>query len=150
MKILFASLVALLLTTAFMSPTANAQDNSGYFLSSATHAALDTCTNAGTVTQSKAITGWQDFITVTCQVTKTSGTLGGTLVMYGSTQASSPDIWVQVDSAHTYTVTNTAGSKVYVFEIDASKFQYYKVVWTGTGTMVGTIKTHALWRKDPI
>lgn len=97
-------------------------------------------TNTGTATA--VIKMAQSYTTVSIQpiITKTSGTVAGTVTLQGSVDGVN---FVTVDTAFaaskrvTYTATNVT-TNAPVFIIKNSPYLYYQVSYTGSGTMVAT------------
>lgn len=75
-------------------------------------------------------------VTVQVNVTKISGTVGGTISLQGSLDNSN---WKALNTQETQTalatITATDATNVYHWRLSASPFLYYRVSWTGTGTM---------------
>lgn len=103
-------------------------------------------TNTGTATSTLKVTGSTSYVSIQAVFTKTSGTLGGTATLQGSLDGVNyvtiPTAGA-VGAAATYTVTDTATQSV-IFAVDDNAFLYYRVSWTGTGTMVGTLASYLL------
>jgi len=128
--ILFVGLVA------FLTVDTQAQV---YSLKSPYSAVSDTVTNTGTaylstlvaVSPAPAVT-----TTIWVSVTKISGTVGGTITLQGSIDGTN---WKAVNTPNTATAlatfTATDASNTYHWVISGSPFPYYRVSWTGTGTM---------------
>lgn len=100
-----------------------------------------TVTNTATVACSLQVVSPYTSVTVGAVIAKTSGVLAGTLTLQGSLDGTN---WETVPTAlvagaaSTYTVTDVA-SQTKAFVITGSPFLYYRLSWTGTGTMVGTL-----------
>lgn len=105
-------------------------------------AASGTVTNSGTGTITRAMESVAyTKVSVQAIFTKTSGTLAGTATLQGSldgTNYATVATGQTVAGAATYTVTDVATQSV-IFTINGNPFKYYRVSWTGTGTMVGVI-----------
>jgi hypothetical protein len=113
---------------------------------------LDTVTNAGTKTLTMPISLPYKTISIGVTVTKVSGTLGGTVTLQGSVNGVNyvtvPTSFIE--TPNTQTPYTTGGAATYtvpdysaptkIFTIIGSPYVYYRVSYTGTGTMVGTIK----------
>jgi hypothetical protein len=116
------------------------------FAQTAMTASGGTVTNTGTGTITKQVTGVYAKVSVQAIFTKTSGTLAGTATLQGSVDGTN---YVTVGTAHTvsgaatYTVTDTSTQSV-IFTINGTPFAYYRVSWTGSGTMVGVISGYIL------
>lgn len=99
----------------------------------------DTVTNTGAKVLFTRVTGGQAYISIQVDITKISGTLGGTLTIVASNDGVTYyDIGnLTTENRDTaYTVTNTA-SQGYIYRCKPG-FKYYGVRWTGTGTMSGS------------
>ena len=110
-----------------------------------TNLQTDTVTNAGTgYVQIKTVSplGPKLCNSTVFQVVvvKLSGTVGGTITLMGSIDGTNYDPLTTVDS-QTAITTITAGdaSAVYTWRLNGSPYPYYRVSWTGTGTMGATI-----------
>lgn len=90
----------------------------------------DTLTDTGSDTVSYTVTGTYKSISIQPVVTKISGTIGGTAILYGSLDNVT---FIQLNT-DTLKMTNvTTNTKEWI--IDSSPYHYYMVVFTGTGTM---------------
>lgn len=98
----------------------------------------DTVTNTGTAYLSTVAVSPAPAVTTTfwVAVTKISGTVGGTITLQGSLDGTN---WKAVNTPNTATAlatfTATDASNTYHWIISGSPFKYYRVSWTGTGTM---------------
>ncbi len=103
-------------------------------------------TNTGTGTATATIANSYETVTIQAIFTKTSGTLAGTATLQvsldGTVYITAPT-QVTVAGASTYTVTDVASQSI-SFIINKAPYKYYRVSWTGTGTMVGTIAAYIL------
>lgn len=93
--------------------------------------ARDTVTNAGTETWT-ASAPKAKTIGIVVSVTKVSGTVGGTIVVQGSP-----------DGTTYYTIASSSqtpsdASATYGWEFTDPKWAYYRLLFTGTGTMVAS------------
>lgn len=101
---------------------------------------LDTVTNTAAISTTAATVGsWYASASVQAQivVTKISGTVGGTLGLYGSMNGTNWTI--------TETATTPSDASVNYFISTTKRYKYYKVMYTGTGTMVASLKTYLLY-----
>ena len=84
--------------------------------------------------------------TIQALITKASGTLGGTMTLYGSNDGVNWIALTDATSAPTiiaYTVTDTgtyAAPQTKTWYLGAHQMKYYKLTHAGTGTMVGRFK----------
>lgn len=108
----------------------------------------DTVTNTATVyLTSGRIAGTDGITTVQVNVTKISGTVGGTISLLGSLDGTN---YKALNTAETQTalatVTATDATNVYHWRLSASPFIFYRVSWTGTGTMSASFSSKILAR----
>jgi hypothetical protein len=109
----------------------------------------DTVTNAGTAYLSVRNTEKSSLTPTTIQVvvTKISGTVGGTISLQGSVDGTS---YKALNTAETQTalatITATDASNVYHWRLSNNPFTYYRVSWTGTGTMAASFTAQLLSR----
>lgn len=93
-----------------------------------------TITNTATVSCSTNVQNTHDNVSVQVTVTKTSGTIAGSAILFGSVDG----INYNAIGVDTLTLTNvTTNTKIWAFT-NANYF-YYKVSVTGSGTMAGTV-----------
>jgi hypothetical protein len=98
-------------------------------------------TNTGTGTATLAVVSGKPHVSILATFTKTSGTLGGTATLQGSIDGTTYETiptGATLGGASTYTVTDTASQKA-SFTVKNNAYNYYRISWTGTGTMVGTM-----------
>jgi len=98
-------------------------------------------TNTGTGTATLSVTGSKIHVSIKATFEKTSGTLGGTATLQASVDGTNYETvptGATVAGASTYTVTDTASQSV-VFIVKNNYANKYRISWTGTGTMVGTM-----------
>jgi len=105
--------------------------------------ATDTVTNTATayVSTLNAISpAPATSTTIWIIVTKISGTVGGTITLQGSIDGTN---WKAMNTVDTQTalatITATDATNTYHYRLAGSPFPYYRVTWTGTGTMSATI-----------
>lgn len=104
--------------------------------------AIDTVTNTGSETWTLKVPGFQKTVAVQFTATKISGTVGGSVLLQGSLNGSN---WDTVVSTSAYTATDVA-SQTEIFAVENSKYLYYRVQWTGTGTMSASARCWLLAR----
>lgn len=139
-------MIGALFMTLITSTDSNAQTctTCGYLKSSPTHANIDTATNADTVIQSITISGYWAVVTIMPTVTKISGTVGGTMQLYGSIDGSKYALIDTID----YTAANVAGAQTFTgWSIVPSKYVSYQIRYITSGTMSAKLQTYAIWRK---
>ena len=105
----------------------------------------DTVTNTGVgVLTTKRVTG-TGAVTIQVNVTKVSGTVGGTISLQGSLDGTNfKALNTEETQTALATITATDASNVYHWRLSKSPFLYYRVSWTGTGTMVATFTSRIL------
>jgi hypothetical protein len=102
---------------------------------------IDTVTNTGVAYVSSVLVKPAPAVTTTfwVSVTKISGTVGGTISLQGSLDGTN---WKALNQPNTQTavttITATDATANYHWVISGSPFQYYRVSWTGTGTMAAS------------
>jgi len=110
---------------------------------------LDTVTNAATnfLTSPRA-TGSNNLITVQVDVLKISGTVAGVITLQGSLDGITYKA-ITLENAQTVlpTITATDANNTYHFRLSSNPFLFYRVSWTGTGTMAASFGAKMLLRK---
>lgn len=124
----------------------------------------DTATNTGTAYDTIVLNLPYRNASIEVQCTKISGTLGGILkvqVANVNTLTTGPSWKTLTDTA---TVSNTTGTKSYYFELPGAAqlnntgtlknnvpstlpYCIYRILWTGTGTMSGSMKAWFVGRQ---
>lgn len=110
----------------------------------------DTVTNTGTAYLSSVALTRVAAVTTTVwvAVTKISGTVGGTITLQGSLDGTN---WKALNTPNTATAlatfTATDANNTYHWVISGSPFRFYRVSWTGTGTMAASF-TAKLYRSQ--
>lgn len=102
---------------------------------------IDTTTNAGVRVLAKVVPGNKATVTIQVDVTKISGTLGGTIIPV----ASNDGVKWYANGTASFTVTDVASQGVNFASFPLG-WAYYGVQWTGTGTMSGSFKATLLAR----
>jgi hypothetical protein len=96
---------------------------------------VDTVTNTGSKSSTAYhVVNWFAGATVQTTITKISGTVGGTLGLYGSSDGTG---WTLVGSSQ----TPGDGSATYAFSTTVA-YPYFRVTYAGTGTMTASFKTY--------
>ena len=81
--------------------------------------------------------------TIWIAVTKISGTVGGTITLQGSLDGTNYKAINTVDTQTAEaTITATDASNTYHYRLASSPFPYYRVSWTGTGTMAASFRAY--------
>lgn len=78
-------------------------------------------------------------------VAKVSGTVAGTITMQGSIDGTTYKA-MNTPSSQTAlaTITATDATNTYHYILPGNPFKYYRISWTGTGTMVATVSAKIL------
>ncbi len=115
-----------------------------------TRLTLDTVSNTGTsyVTTPVISNAAATSTTVWITVTKISGTVGGTISLLGSFDGTNFKAINTVDTQTALaTITATDASNTYHYRLQGSPFPYYRVSWTGTGTMSASFRAQFMRAK---
>lgn len=104
--------------------------------------AVDTVSNTGTETWTLRVPGFHKTVAVQFIATKISGTIAGSVTLQGSLNGTS---WATVPGTSAFTATDVASQSA-VFKLDNSGFSYYRISWTGTGTMSASGRAYLLAR----
>lgn len=144
---------------AYLLPNkASGQMNKVTSLLSAYSIATDTVTNTGTNYVSLLVQNWYEVMTFQANITKISGTIAGTITLQGSNDGTNyvtiPTTYI-ASSAHTPYVVGGAAtasptnvtSQSFLFTLVASPFQYYRLSYTGSGTMAAKLSAKVLTSK---
>ena len=108
----------------------------------------DTTTNTGASYVGLGVTNWYNTVTIQSVVTKISGTVAGTVTLQGSIDGTN---YVTVNSSYadvtSYSPTNvTTSSKLFV--VTGSPYRYYRLSYTGAGTMAASHRGYVLPNKN--
>jgi pyridoxine/pyridoxamine 5'-phosphate oxidase len=137
-KIIFA-LGILVCLVAFSTPETKAQGIKT--MKNAALSATETVTNTGTAFLSAAATSSETSTTaVQVVVTKTSGTVAGTISLLGSVDGvnfKAATLTEASTALHTFTATDVA-SQTFIWRLTGNPYRVYRVSYTGAGTMVAT------------
>jgi hypothetical protein len=143
-------ILALGLVVAFIAaPLLSKAQTSVQTMYNASASATETVTNTGTgILTSAIVRGNASQVTIQVAITETSGTTAGTLTLQGS-----------LDGTNFYTLTNATSvpqvttftaldvaSQTFIWRLDANPCAYYRVSWTGSGTMIDTFTGKILTR----
>jgi hypothetical protein len=104
--------------------------------------AIDTVSNTGTETWTLKTPGYAKTVAVQFVATKISGTVAGSVTLQGSLNGTN---WATVPSQSAFTATDVA-SQTAVWKFDDSGFLYYRLSWTGAGTMSASGRAYILTR----
>lgn len=99
--------------------------------------------STGTETQSAKIAGYRDVVSIQVEVNRLSGTAGGTAILQGSLYGTA-NTFVNID---TLTFTNVA-AQTKIFEVNPSKYVFYRVAVTVSGTQSLDFRSLAVARKN--
>jgi len=107
----------------------------------------DTCVNGATTYVGITVNNSYSTISLQVVITKISGTVAGTITIQASNDGTN---YVTVNSGYitstTHTATNVATSSK-LFTITGSPYKYYRMSYTGSGTMSATIKGYLVANK---
>jgi hypothetical protein len=109
-----------------------------FFQPLGTNLRIDTCTNTATafVTTREVIDTEAKSTVIQVNVTKISGTVGGTISLLGSLDGVNyKAIVVNESQTALATITATDATTSYHWRLTGSPYRFYRVSWTGTGTM---------------
>ena len=106
-----------------------------------------TVTNTGVDYVSAQVSNWYNTVSIQSVVTKISGTVAGTVTLQGSVDGNG---YVTVDSNFanftSFSPTNqTTNTRIFV--VTGSPYKYYRLSYTGAGTMAATLKGYVLPNK---
>lgn len=104
-----------------------------------------TLTNVATDSTRVTISGAKSAITFKYDISKTSGTVGGTIVLKArtvhSTLGTSTEQWVQLNS---YTITDATATSVVAYS--ANNYTDFLIITTTSGTQVSVHRKYLLYR----
>lgn len=108
----------------------------------------DTTTNAANSYVTLNVSNWYNTVAIQSVITKISGTVGGTATLQGSIDGTN---FVTVSSSYadvtSYTPTDLAtNSKLFI--VTGSPYRYYRISYTGTGTMSASHRGYVLPNKN--
>lgn len=112
-------------------------------LSTTTGLALDTVTNTGARSQVLRLAGPNTIITIISTVTEITGTTAGTVKLYGSLDGVN---YAEINSSNVFSPADILTAQSYAWHVNPSQYTYYKVTYTGTGTMAAKLATGVLRR----
>ncbi len=142
------NLLLLFAAVIFMAVSSNAQT----FQMTGAYTTGDTVTNTATKACSLKVVHSYKQISIQADITKIDGTVGGTLTLYGTVDGTN---YVAVDTciyvhamASTYTATNTSGTQSKIWIMNNNPYLWYKLSYTGTGTMRAILKGYLLPREN--
>lgn len=101
-----------------------------------------TLTNAATDTAFVTISGSRSAVTFKYDITKTSGTVAGTIVLQGQLSSVAGEQWTTID---TYTLTDATFSKWVTFAYNPGL--KYRIITTTSGTQVSVHNKYLLYRQ---
>lgn len=136
-----AALILLFMAVGlFSTPAVSQASNNEQSLKSIYSLTSDTVTNTATIyltsTRVSSTNSLSQQTTVQVNVTKISGTVGGTISLLGSLDGTNFKALNTIETQTALaTITATDASNVYHWRLTGSPFLYYRVSWTGTGTM---------------
>jgi hypothetical protein len=108
----------------------------------------DTTDNTGVSYVGLGVEKWYERVTIQSVVTKISGTVAGTVTLQGSIDGTN---YVTVNSSYadvtSYSPTNVATSSK-LFVVTGSPYRYYRLSYTGAGTMSASHRGYVLPSKN--
>lgn len=140
-KVTFAGTGTMVATpNAYILTNGSGQARTTATLTSNVSLSSDTTTNSATSYLTIPVTKWYNTMAIQSVVTKISGTVGGTVTLQGSIDGTN---FSTVNStyvdASSYTPTDQAtNSKIFI--VMGSPYRFYRVSYTGTGTMSASHK----------
>ena len=138
----FIALVLVLLTATSLF----AQSTTQNFISKYNGTVEDTVVNTTAKTiASPKIESFYDLVGVEVRITKVSGTVAGTLRLFGSYDGTN---WVRVNASDSLIVPNTA-TAYKSFTVTSYPYRYLGVTYTPTGTMSAKMRASALYKRKP-
>lgn len=100
----------------------------------------DTIVNTATGYVGLTVNNYYKEVSIQTVITKISGTVAGTVTLQGSNDGTNyVTVSTSYSDAQTHTATNVATSSK-LFTITGSPYKYYRLSYTGSGTMSATIK----------
>lgn len=90
------------------------------------------------------IGGYQSVVAIQPVVTKISGTAAGVVRLFGSLDGVN---FVRVNATDSLNVANVSTAQTKIFTVAPSSYSYYRIGYTGTGTMACKLQSLAIWRK---
>ncbi len=145
MKEIFILFTAIIFCLSLTVATAQTYQMTGVYTTG------DTVVNTAAKSCSLKVVKSYKQVSIQAVVTKISGTVGGSIILYGTVDGTN---YVAVDSSliqtrsypyPSFTPTNVASqSKVWI--INNSPYLWFKLTYTGTGTMSATLKGYMLPR----
>lgn len=142
---------------AYLMPNGRGSATTVYTMKQATGAVSDTVDDSGTGYVSLQVQNSYKAVSIQFVGTKISGTVAGTVTLQGSLNGtnyntvstvylkSNPITPFSTGAVATFTATNGTSTKLWT--ITNSPYEYYRLSWTGTGTMSGIIKGYLLPNK---
>ncbi|OYW19924.1 MAG: hypothetical protein B7Z54_02590 [Sphingobacteriales bacterium 12-47-4] len=137
-KIIFLLFLTIgLMGVSAVDNQAKAQDAEGWF------AALDTMTNADTATYDLTVTGAKHSISFQTNILKISGTVGGTINVYGSVDGTN---FLTTAIGTQITIANASGN--YGFTFGDNRYKKYRIVVITSGTQSCSQRTRYMYRRQ--
>lgn len=103
---------------------------------------LDTLDNTEADTTIVTISGYKRAVTFQHNVTKISGTVAGTIILYGTVDTSASPVWVTLK-----TDSLTDGTHVHTNVLTTNSWKKYRIIKTGIGTQSSSHRTYLLYRE---
>lgn len=135
MKKIGTLLFGLLLSVASFAQTAN----SVYSMTSTFGYTTDTVTNTATKWVKTQVQSGYNTVSIQAVVTKISGTVAGNVILQGSNDGTNY-VSIGLDTLATTDVT----TNTHVFTVQDSPYEYYRLSYTGSGTMAAKLKGYLM------
>lgn len=138
-------ILTLIVAFALSVTMANAQTSTGLVVlkSSPTHVPTDTVVNTAVKLQTGQLSVGYSLVSVQADVTVISGTAGGVIRLFGSTNGTK---FVRINATDSLNVNVNALSKIFV--VNPGAYTHYRISYTGAGTMSMKLNSQAAWRKE--
>lgn len=137
-----SAMIALLMLFNVFTASAQQSVFTDFKNSLSPYALTDTVTNGGTaVVTTPRVPGGGSSVTITATCVKISGTVAGTITLMGSLDGTNFKALAVTESQTalaTATATNVA-TEFFSWHLRSNPYLYYRISWTGTGTMAATI-----------
>lgn len=142
MKTIKAFLFAAMILMVSFAASAQTEGVTRSMISVANGTVLDTVNNTGVRSQLLRVPGSYSAVTIVSTVTEISGTTAGTVKLWGSLDGTN---YALVDSNY-FSPADQVAAQSYAWQVKPSTFTYYKVIYTGAGTMSAKLATKILRR----
>lgn len=142
MKTIQAFLFAVMILMVSFNASAQTEGTMRSLISTTNSTALDTVTNSGVRSQLLRVPGSFSAVTIVATVTEINGTTAGSVRLWGSLDGTN---YALVDS-NTFSPADQVAAQSYAWQVKPSTFTYYRVTYTGAGTMAAKLSSRILRR----